>query len=65
MVQSRKKFEWRMVTTWPSHFPVKGEGADLMAQWIDEMSAAQLRIQVYVGGELVPPLEAFDAIIQG
>ncbi len=64
-VQTGKKFRWRMVTTWPPHFPVMGEGADYMAQWIDEMSAGRLKIQVYGGGELVPPLEVFEAVRGG
>lgn len=64
-VHARKKYEWRMVTTWPPHFPVMGEGADLIAEWIGEMSDGRLKIQVYGGGELVPALEAFDAVSQG
>lgn len=54
-----------MVTTWPPHFPVLGVGADLLAEWIQEMSEGRLKIQVYGGGELVPPLEGFDAVSQG
>ncbi len=54
-----------MVTTWPPHFPVLGEGADLIAKWIGEMSGGRLQIQVYGGGELVPALEVFDAVSVG
>ena len=64
-VQTRKKYKWRMVTTWAPHFPVMGEGADMMAEWIGEMSEGRLNIQVYGGGELVPALEVFDAVSQG
>lgn len=64
-VHTRKKYQWNMVTTWPPHFPVMGEGADQIATWIDEMSEGQLKIQVYGGGELVPALETFDAVSQG
>lgn len=62
---TRKTYRWRMVTTWPPHFPVLGEGADRLAQAIEQMSEGQLQIQVYGGGELVPPLQAFDAVSQG
>jgi len=60
-----KTYKWKMVTTWPPHFPALGEGADLLAKWIEEMSEGRLKITVYGGGELVPPLQAFDAVSQG
>jgi TRAP-type mannitol/chloroaromatic compound transport system substrate-binding protein len=64
-VHSEKRYRWKMVTTWPPKFPVLGEGAELFAKWVREMSGGRLRIHVYGGGELVPPLEAFDAVSQG
>lgn len=64
-VHTRQRYEWRMVTTWAPHFPVMGEGADMIAQWLDEMSEGRLKVQVYGGGELVPALEAFEAVSQG
>ncbi len=60
-----KPIEWKMVTTWPPHFPMLGEGADNLAKWIEEMSNGRLKITVYGGGELVPPLGVFDAVSQG
>ena len=62
---TKKTYEWKMVTTWPPHFPVLGEGADKLAEMITTMSDGQLKVQVYGGGELVPPLEVFDAVSQG
>jgi TRAP-type mannitol/chloroaromatic compound transport system substrate-binding protein len=54
-----------MVTTWPPGFPVLGEGAEMFAKWVKELSDDRFHVQVYGGGELVPPLEAFDAVSQG
>lgn len=62
---SGKTFEWKMVTTWPPHFPILGEYADKMAEWIETISNGRLKIHVYGGGELVPALESFDAVSQG
>ncbi len=62
---AKKTYRWKMVTTWPPHFPVLGEGADLFAKWVEEMSNGRLKITVYGGGELVPPLGVFDAVSQG
>lgn len=62
---SGKKYRWTMVTTWPPKFAVLGEGADLFAEWVEKMSGGRLSIRVYGGGEMVPPLEAFDAVSSG
>lgn len=58
-------YNWKMVTAWPPHSPLLGEGADLLAKWMEEMSGGRLKIQVYGGGELVPALEVFEAVSQG
>jgi len=65
IAQAGKTFNWKMVTTWPPHFPILGEGADKLAELVGVMSGGRLNIQVYGGGELVPPLQAFDAVSQG
>ncbi len=62
---NRKTYKWKMVTTWPPNFPVLDEGCKLFAKWIREMSEGQLDIAVYGGGELVPPLEAFNTVRSG
>ncbi len=64
-VISDKKYRWNMVTTWPPNFPVLGEVANMLAEWVKTMSAGRISIKVYGGGELVPALEAFDAVSSG
>ena len=64
-VQTKKQYRWKLVTTWPPNLPVFSEGVDLMAERIDAMSGGRLKIDVYAGGELLPPLETFDAVQQG
>ncbi|MEO9274639.1 TRAP transporter substrate-binding protein DctP [Marinomonas sp. 5E14-1] len=56
---------WKMVTTWPKNFPVLGTGAETLAKNITAMSGGRLNIKVYAAGELVPPLEIFDAVSRG
>ena len=60
-----KTYEWKMVTTWPPNFPIFQEGVERFASDINKMSAGRLNIKVYAGGELVPPLQTFDAVSQG
>jgi len=55
----------KMVTTWPKNFPGLGTGAERLARRIEALSDGNLTIKVYAGGELVGPLEAFDAVSQG
>lgn len=57
--------EWKMVTTWPKNFPGLGTGAENLASNINEMSGGRLKVKVYAAGELVPPLEVFDAVSRG
>ena len=56
---------WRMVTTWPKNFPGLGVGAQRLADRITAASGGRLTIQVYSAGELVPPLQSLDAVIDG
>jgi TRAP-type mannitol/chloroaromatic compound transport system substrate-binding protein len=60
-----KKLKWKMVTSWPRNFPGLGTGAAWLADAITEMSGGRLTVKVYGGGELVPPLEVFDAVSRG
>ncbi len=62
---SNKTFRWKMVTTWPANFPIFQEGAEQFAEDVRIMSTGRLDIQVFAGGELVPPLQVFDAVSQG
>ncbi len=65
VVQTKKSYEWRMVTTWPKNFPGLGTGANKLAQYITDASEGRLKVTVYGGGEVVPPLESFDAVSKG
>ncbi len=56
---------WRMVTTWPKNFPGLGVGAQRLADRVTAASGGRLTVQVYSAGELVPPLQSLDAVIDG
>ncbi len=64
-VVSSKKYNWKMVTTWPPNFPILGEACQMFADQVNKMSGGRIDIRVYGGGELVPPLEAFDTVRSG
>jgi len=58
-------FKWNMVTAWPPGLPGLGVGAEKLAARIETASAGRITIKVFAGGELVPPLEVFDAVRNG
>lgn len=64
-VPAQETFKWKLVTSWPKNFPGLGEAPERFAKEVNRMSNGRLTIKVYGGGELVPPLEVFDAVSQG
>jgi len=64
-INTGKNYEWKMVTSWPPNFPILGEYAVKIAEWIENASGGRMKIKVYAGGELVPALEVFDAVSFG
>lgn len=65
IAQSKKVFELKMVTTWPPGFIPLHPAAERLAKNIEIATGGRIKIKVYAGGELVPPLEAFSAVSQG
>jgi len=64
-VHAQKKYQWKMVTTWPKNFPGLGTGANYLADIIGKMSNGRLEVKVFGAGELVPAFGSFDAVSQG
>ncbi len=62
---SEEVFRWKLVHTWPPNFPVIGEVSTRFADMVNALSGGRLEIKVFAGGELVPALEAFDAVRDG
>lgn len=64
-VEPAKKYEWKLVTSWPKNFPGLGLGPEKFAEYVNAMSDGRLHVKVYGAGELVPGFEVFDAVSQG
>ena len=62
---AKGRLEWGLVTTWPKRFPGFGSGSELLAELITKGSEGRLVVNVYGAGELVPALEAIDAVVNG
>ncbi len=61
----KKKYRWKLVTSWPKNFPGLGTAPERFAEMVNQMSDGRLEIKVYGAGELVPALEVFDAVRTG
>ncbi len=64
-VLAQKKYNWKMVTTWPPNLPVLQTGAERFAKRLEEVTEGRIKIQVFAAGELVPALGVFDAVSAG
>jgi len=62
---AKTEHEWKMVTSWPKNYPGIGEGANELANLINEMSDGRIKVIVYGAGELVGALDVFDAVSRG
>jgi TRAP-type mannitol/chloroaromatic compound transport system substrate-binding protein len=64
-VIAQPKVQWRMVTTWPKGLATLHGAAVRFSEYVDSMTEGRLKIQVFAAGELIPALQAFDAVSQG
>ena len=65
IVSRGKKFKWKLALAVPKTLKIWGPGLIHFSKRIKEMSGGRLEINVFGGGELVPPLEIFDAVKNG
>lgn len=65
VVQSQNVIRWTMVSSWPKGAPGVGVNAERVAEKITTMSGGRIQIQFFAGGELVPPMAVFDAVVDG
>lgn len=62
---SQEMRELKMVTTWPKNLPGVGTGAQRLADRITAATEGKITVKLFAAGELVPPLESFDAVSSG
>ncbi len=65
IVHAQPTMTWRLVTPWPRNTPGVGTNAQRFCDNVTAMSDGRLTVQLFAGGELVPPFECLDAVQQG
>jgi len=64
-VIAQPKVQWRMSTAWTPALDVLQGAAQRLGKVVEEMSGGRFRIEVFAGGQLMPPFECFAAASQG
>jgi TRAP-type mannitol/chloroaromatic compound transport system substrate-binding protein len=64
-VIAQPKVQWRMSTAWPKLMDLGQVPAQQMAKIVEETSSGRFRIEVFPGGQIIPPLDCFDATSKG
>ena len=64
-VIAQPKIQWRMSTAFAAALDMHQGAAQRLAKLVDEMSGGRFRIEVFPGGQIMPPFECFDAASKG
>jgi len=64
-VIAQPKVQWRMSTAWTPALDHLQGAAQRLAKVVEETSGGRFRIEVYPGGQIMPPFDCFAAASKG
>jgi TRAP-type mannitol/chloroaromatic compound transport system substrate-binding protein len=64
-VIAQPKVQWQMSTAWTAALDHLQGVAQRLAKIVEETSGGRFRIEVFPGGQIMPPFECFDAASHG
>ena len=62
IAQSNPEVKWRLASSFPKSLDTIYAGAEIMAKMVSELTDGKFQIQVFAAGEIVPALQAADAV---
>lgn len=65
IAQEMPEVKWRMTSAFPKSLDTIYRGAEVLADYLSEATGGKFQIQVFAGGEIVPGLQAQDAVTDG
>ncbi len=65
IAQSNPEVRWRVTSSFPKSLDTIYAGAEVMAKMVSELTDGKFQMQVFAAGELVPGLQALDAVSNG
>lgn len=65
LAQTAPKVTWRLTSSFPKSLDTIYGGAEVLSKMVSEATDGNFQIQVFAGGEIVPPLEAANEVGAG
>src|SRR5947207_7200613 len=65
IAQSMPELKWRCTTSWPKSLDVPFSASETISKYVAEATDNKFQIQAFAGGEIVPALQALDAVSNG
>ncbi|MER0237174.1 TRAP transporter substrate-binding protein [Fulvimarina sp. MAC8] len=65
IAQENPKLQWRITSSFPKSLDTIYGGAETVAKYVTEATDGQFELQVFAAGEIVPGLQAADAVRDG
>lgn len=65
IAQSAPEIRWRLTSSFPKSLDTIYGAGELFSRAVSEATDGRFQIQVFPGGEIVPPLQALDAVQNG
>jgi TRAP-type mannitol/chloroaromatic compound transport system substrate-binding protein len=65
IAQSAPEVKWRLTSSFPKSLDTIYGGAETLAKTVSDLTDGKFQIQVFAAGELVPGLQALDAVSNG
>jgi len=65
LAEDLPEITWRLTSSFPKSLDTIYGAAETMAKYVSDMTGGKFKIQVFAGGEIVPGLQAMDAVSNG
>ena len=65
IAQSMPELKWRLTASWPKSLDTLFGACLTFSKFVSDATDGKFQVQVFAGGEIVPPLQALDAVQNG
>src|SRR5262245_11951411 len=65
VAQSMPEIKWRLTASWPKSLDTLFGSCETFAKYVSEATDNKFQIQAFAAGEIVPALQALDAVQNG